>query len=451
MFKSIFGRVLAVMARTSGLLVSVFLVAMPGVPRAQQKMDSYDRDRAETFLRDAYDAVKKHYYDPKFHGVDLDARFKDYEQKIGAATTFSQSFGLVAGFLDGLQDTHTYFEPPARPYRVDYGFRMHVVGDTCYITQVRPGTDAALKVHPGDQVIAYNNFAVNRTDFHEMTYFFSALSPQKASILDLRNPEGQEQKLTVDAKVRELKKVLDFASGMGGGVDIWDTIREEENFDRLMRQRYVEMGDVMIWKMPEFFMDDNEIDHLFGIAKKHKALILDLRGNPGGAIDTLERVVGNVFDHDVKIADRIGRKESKPQLAKTRGGSAFAGKIIVLVDSSSASCSELLSRVMQLEHRGTVIGDRSAGAVMEARGYPYSQGMGTMIFFGFSVTDANLIMKDGKSLEHEGVTPDEIILPTARDLAADRDPVLARAAELAGVNLEPAAAAKLFPVEWRPE
>jgi carboxyl-terminal processing protease len=163
---------------------------------------------------------------------------------------------------------------------------------------------------------------------------------------------------------------------------------------------------------------------------------------------TLARVIGNVFDHDVKIADRVGRKESKPQVAKTIGGNAFAGKLIVLVDSDSASASELFARIVQIEHRGTVIGERTAGAVMEAKHYPYSEGVDTKVFYGFSVTDADLIMTDGKSLENSGVTPDEIVIPTAQDLAAGRDPVLARAAELAGFHLDPAAAGKLFPFEW---
>lgn len=87
---------------------------------------------------------------------------------------------------------------------------------------------------------------------------------------------------------------------------------------------------------------------------------------------------------------------------------------------------------------------------MEARHYPYSQGLDTKIFYGFSVTDADLIMKDGKSIEHTGVTPDEVVLPTGQDLAAGRDPVLARAAELAGEKLSPAEAGKMFPFEWEP-
>ena len=429
---------------------AALLAAIPGASLlAQQKMDSYNRDRARAILHDGYDNVKKHYYDPKFHGLDIDARYKEYDQKVSDAASLSQSFGVIASFLYALKDSHTFFLPPSRPYRVDYGYRIQMFGDDCFVSRVRPGTDAESKVHPGDQVLAYNKFTVTREDLWNINYYFNNLAPQKGSVLEIRDLSGQSREIAIDAKVRELKRVLDL-TGQDGGGDIWDLMREEQNADHVVRQRWVDSGDVMIWKMPGFDLDDREVDRIFGDARKRKTLILDLRGNPGGAILTLDRALGNVFDHDVKIADRVGRKELKPEIAKTRGSEVFSGTLIILVDSGSASAAELFPRVIQLEHRGTVLGDHSAGAVMEARRYPGSQGVDTKIFYGFSITEADLIMKDGKSLEHTGVTPDEIIIPTAKDLASGSDPVLTRALELAGHKVDPAAAGKMFPFEWLP-
>jgi hypothetical protein len=88
---------------------------------------------------------------------------------------------------------------------------------------------------------------------------------------------------------------------------------------------------------------------------------------------------------------------------------------------------------------------------MESKHYSEKMGGDTVIFYGASITEWDLIMADGKSLEHTGVTPDEMVLPTALDMANGRDPVIARAAELLGTKISPEVAGKMFPYEWPPE
>jgi len=321
---------------------------------------------------------------------------------------------------------------------------MQMVGDRCLVTAVMPGSDAEAKgLKEGDEIWTINEFGPTRENFWKVRYYFNALRPQPGLQLTLKRPSGKEEQLAVMARITPLKRVVT-------GNDIYDLIRESENSAHLNRHRYIEMGDeLFIWKMPHFDLAEAEVDDMMSKVRKHKALILDLRGNGGGYVTTLERLAGHFFDHDVKIADRKGRKEMKPQLAKTRGNDVFKGQLIVLLDSRSASASEIFARLVQLEHRGTVLGDRSAGAVMESRQYPHQSGVDVVAFWGLSITDADVIMGDGKSLEKSGVSVDELILPTSADLVAKRDPVLARAAELVGVKLGADKAGTLFPIEWR--
>ena len=88
------------------------------------------------------------------------------------------------------------------------------------------------------------------------------------------------------------------------------------------------------------------------------------------------------------------------------------------------------------------------GAVMESRFHEVNSGMGNNLYAGASVTMADLVMSDGKSLEKVGVIPDELVLPTGKDLAESKDPVLAYAAKLAGIEITPENAGKFFPYEW---
>ena len=437
------------------ILFSVALCAPPSCaqqnsPGSQQKISKDERERARDMLSAIANDVKKHYYDPNFHGVDWGGVTHATEQAIDNSANLNRALSEIAAGLDKLDDSHTFFLPPARPYTHDFGWQLRMVGDHCFVLRVRPQSDAESKgIRPGDEVLALNGFQPTRQSLPKMMYVFNLLRPQPGLHVSALSPEGTARQIDVMAAMRDRKKVVNLTAS--GNSDIWDVVREYEREEHLGRARAAEAGpDVMILKFPGFHFSDGEVADMINKARKHKALVLDLRGNPGGSVDTLKALLGEVLDHTVKIGDRVTRDGSKPLEAKSRGHNAFTGKLVVLVDSQSASAAEIFAREMQLEKRAIVLGDKTAGAVMEAKRYSYKLGSDTVIFYGASITDADIIMSDGKSLEHVGVTPDEIILPKASDLAAGTDPVMVRAVELCGASITPQAAGAFFPYEWPP-
>jgi len=431
-------------------LVGIFLTVTPAV--WAQKLSGIEREEAQGMLKNIAGDVRKHYYDPKFHGVDWEARVLETKNKIDNTATMNMALSHIAALMDALRDSHTFFVPPPRPYRHDYGYRAQMIGDHCYVTHVRPGTDAAAKgVKPGDELLGLEGYAVNDGNFRKMQYVFGVLRPQPGVRLVLRSPSGEERELEVMAKFRETKRIRDLA-GRDADNEVWDWVRESESEEHSLRARYAELGDeLMVLRLPAFYFDQTEVEGAIDIARKHKALIIDLRGNPGGSVDSLRYLVGSMFENEVKVADLVGRDGSKPQLSKYNYRRTFPGKLAVLVDRRSASAAELFARVIQLQKRGTVIGDHTAGAVMESKRYSYQVGAGTIVLFGASITEADVLMTDGKSLENTGVAPDQIMLPTAAELAAGLDPVLAKAAQDLGGKLTPEEAGKLFEFEWPPD
>ena len=404
-----------------------------------------ERNRGIVMLQLVKDYLKEYYYDPTYHGMDVDARFKASEDKIKEAGSVGQIMGIIAQTLTELNDSHTFFAPPPRPVDVDYGWKMQMIGDTCFVVAVKPGSDAeAQGLKPGDEVLTLDGFKPTRQNIWKMEYNYNLLRPQPGKHIVIRTPDGQQRDLPLKAKVEKKPKSVNLT-------EYFNDINEEREDEKKL-PRYFDAGDVLIWKLREFGLTESKVDDMMKKARDHKALILDLRGNGGGYETTLKRMVGYVFDHEINIGMAKSRKEkdTKPIIAKSRAEKSFKGPLFVLIDSDSGSAAELFAHVVQLEKRGTVIGDRSAGAVMRAVFRPGLLGdmsNGNMIPYGASITHSDIILSDGKSLEHVGVIPDELLLPTAADLAAKRDPVLARAAALAGAELSAEKAGTLFPLE----
>lgn len=408
-----------------------------------QAVSSYDRARGQTMLDQAKNDIKTKYYDPNFHGVNLDSVFKEASEKIKNAQSNGQILGIIAQAVLSLNDSHTFFIPPDRQASTDYGWEMMVVGDDVYVSKVKEKSDAESKgLKVGDHVYLVDGYQPARENLWKLVYLYYALRPQPGMHVTVSSPGGQPREFDVIAKTKDRKRI-DLTSN----VDYMELVRERQNEEQRRKKshRLQELDGLLIWKMPSFDLRADEVDGLMDKARNHKTLVLDLRGNSGGYEETLLRMIANLFDRDLKVGEIQRRKEVKPLTAKTRGDKAFKGKLVVLVDSRSASSSEVLARVVQIEKRGIVMGDRTSGAVMRAILHSNQVGVTSAAFFAVSVTDADLKMSDGKSLERTGVTPDEIKLPTGADLAAKSDPLLAHAASVAGVTIDAAKAGSLFP------
>jgi C-terminal processing protease CtpA/Prc len=424
------------------------LLLLVAAPARSQSFVSQDRERGVTMLKTVKEDIKKNYYDPGFRGIDIDARFKLSEDKMKLTKSNAEVFGIIAQTLLEFNDSHTSYVPPQRSARIDYGWLMKTFGDDCYVTEVKPHSDAYEKgLRPGDRVQSIDGIRPNKANLWIFYYLYYQLAPRPIVKMLVQSPGEQPRQLEIKPRIQTGKKTVDLTDT----IDLNRYWREEEDADIVNAHRFKEFGsELFVWKMPHFDLIKDGVDEMVDKAKKHKALILDLRGNGGGAEETLLRLIGNFSDHDVTVGDVKRRKETKPLVAKTRGASGFKGQLVILVDSDSASASEVFARVMQMEKRGTVLGDRTAGKVMRSRLHVHQMGLDTVVLYAASVTDADIVMSDGKSLEQVGVTPDELSLPTGENLRARQDPVLSRAAALLGVKLDPVDAGKLFPFRWMP-
>lgn len=431
--------------RVKFLAASLILLSLVALAVSAQSVSiDRERNRGRIILKEIKDDLKRNYYDPSFRGIDIEARFKQAEERIKKATHQNEIFGIIAETLDDLNDSHTSFIPPSRGYDFEYGWDMQMIGEKCYVVSVKPGSDAEAKgLKEGDEIYTIDNLGPIRENINKINYLYYALTPRTRIRLNVIKPDGKRQELEVQTKIVEGK-------GSMNASDVIDLFEKEEKEDFRNNHRFYEAGEeLLIWKMSHFDLEPDKVDSMVGRAKKHKALILDLRGNGGGREVTLLRMIGNFFDREIRVGDIKRRNETRPLVAKTRGSNTFSGKLIVLIDSESGSAAELLARVVQLEKRGIVIGDVSSGAVMRSIYYPHQHGMGAVIFYGARITDADIMMTDGRSLEHVGVTPDELKLPTPAEIAAKHDPVLAYAASLAGVTITSEKAGTLFPVVWK--
>jgi len=412
-----------------------------------QAVAEQDRGRAHSMLEQVRKDLRRYYYDSTFGGIDLDARYRVADSALDQATTVQQVLGVVAQFVMDLKDSHTNFIPQARAAIVEYGWRWVIIGDSCYVRSVRKGSDAEKKgLTIGDRVIAIDGMLPNRRTIDLIGNLYYSLSPRPGMRVGVQGVDGTVRQVDILAKITPTQRVFDY----NNFTDVGRIIDEIESSATARRHWWRSFGDsVLVWHFLGFQYLDEGIDEMMNMASRHKTLILDLRNNGGGAELTIQRLIGHFYDHEVRIGTIHERNKTSALVARPAGRKPFTGNLIILINRNSASASEITTRFFQLDGRATVVGDRSMGAVMGARYFPHETGFSKFIEWGLQITGQDILMPDEGRLENVGVTPEFIILPTGADLANHRDPQMAKALQLAGIQMDPTEAAKIYPT--RPE
>ena len=129
------------------------------------------------------------------------------------------------------------------------------------------------------------------------------------------------------------------------------------------------------------------------------ALILDLRGNPGGLLDQGIRVA-DLFLESGLITTIHGRQGAVEEHRAHAAGTYTKPKIVVIVDPQTASASEILAGALQDHKRATILGLPTYGKGSVQTFYDLDDGS------GLKLTTARYLTPSGRSLEGSGITPD---------------------------------------------
>lgn len=183
------------------------------------------------------------------------------------------------------------------------------------------------------------------------------------------------------------------------------------------------------------FSDQASID--FGaavaadVAAGRKALLIDLRGNPGGFI-TAARNIASQFLSDGTVFWEVDATGTQTEVAAEPGGSATdpSIKVVVLVDGGTASASEIVAAALHDRGRAELVGSRTFGKGTVQQWTQLEGDNG-----GFRLTIARWLTPDKTSINRVGITPD-VMVPAAPTRPGD-DPVLD--AGLTALGVPPAA------------
>lgn len=246
-------------------------------------------------------------------------------------------------------DPHSQYIPASELQKVNeplvgnfcgIGIQFNMLSDTLVVIQtVANGPSQKIGVLAGDRVITVDGVKVAGVKM-----------PSDSIVNKLRGTCGT--KVSVQVLRRNLKSLLPFTITRDNiplySVDVDYMVNNDIGFIRLNKFSSTTFEEF------EAAVKDLE-------AQGMKKLILDLRENGGGYMDAAVNIADQFLADNELIVYTKGRARDKEEFRSTPGGICKDIKLVVLIDETSASASEILAGAIQDNDRGIIIGRRSFG------------------------------------------------------------------------------------------
>lgn len=378
---AVLGLVLAGCTTTPAPRVSLANVPAAQVARAQENVRLFER---------VWSLVADWHYDPKLQGVDWPAAGLKYGAEAAAAADDKALYASLNAMVGLLKDSHTRALSPAQAkerhtqMRARTGFNMTRLEGRWAVSDLVPGSPAeAAGVRPGWIAVARNGEKLGeRSDFR----------PREGEVARWEFVDTEDRPVTLELAARALStKPRQEVRALPGGV----IYLRFDGFDTTDRR----------WLSQQL--------------KAHReapGVVVDLRRNPGGGTISLGITIGEFFEKSVDCGKFITRGGYQSGKNSWQLGSArYRGRVAVLVDGATASAGEIFAAVLQEHGRATIVGRKTAGAVLASWFHSLPDGGELQL----SLLD--YVTPKGRRLENDGVEPDVKVTRTLADLRAGRD------------------------------
>ena len=391
-------------------LLGILLLGLAGC--AQQRVEHVvapvtSRQEANLRVFDAvWDTVRTGYYDPNFNGADWDQARGAYRARAAAAPDEKQLYGELRAMLALLRDAHMEVSSPTqlatqqartRGRSASLGFAIWPVEGRYLVGDLQPESPAARSGIEAGWILTH----WNSSPFDSATAKAGGYGVQAGVPMDLQ---------FLDATGRVHRR----------------TLTPQAFARRPLHRAQPVRPDVLYARLADFSPGTGEwLSKQLRSHERMRAVVLDLRGNPGGLTRELLDVLSPFYVEPTTVAFRLDRAGGRSELRLPGSGSqAFQGKVVVLADERSQSAAEIAALVIQETGRGQVVGRPTAGNVLNFEPVMLPDGGQLKL----SVRDFR--SPAGIRLEGRGVRPDVVTEQTLDHLRRGEDPDLSAALAL---------------------